>query len=643
MSRARIILPTLLLLIALLMTLWAAVRMASAQVVRDDLWVTDGYVSSIAIQDHFLYVGGVFTQVGPPIGGWSPLDVATSNPTGPYPKVAGSVYAVAADGKGGWYLGGAFRSVLHQPRKNLAQIDAAGNLTSWNPSADSTVRALSFSNGLIYAGGDFTHMGGTARTRLAAIDTFGVLTAWNPSVSASVHSIAVFGSVYIGGEFLSAGGPSRAYIAALDASTGLATAWNPVATGVVNALAIGLTPGGILTIYAGGRFGEIGGQVRDNIAALDATNGSLTFGQATSWNPDADDEVFALRVVGSTIPTVYAGGMFTHIGGADRNGLASIASSGLANSWNPNLTTNPGIVVVRALALSGSSMYVGGGFKTAGASIRDNLAAVDLTTGVATAFNPDPNGTVFVVSTSADGNTVFAGGDLASFGGAPRANLAALDLNTGQVTTWNPTTNYFVEHLKSIGGKIYVVGGFSVVGGHSHANLARIDPSGNVDAWDPGGDDYVSAIGSRLEGAQIVIYLAGAFHHVAGQPRNYLAAVTDDASPTLLSWNPGANSLVYRMAVTPAKIYLGYSDNMIGGQTRINLAALNPSGQVLPWDPHPDGSAPNALAVGGGTLYVAADVMTQIGGQSRIQAGAVDTSLGLATPWSPNPLGYVRA
>ena len=79
----------------------------------------------------------------------------------------------------------------------------------------------------------------------------------------------------------------------------------------------------------------IGGQTRNHIAALDASTGL-----ATAWNPGADGrnrrngDVGALAVSGST---VYAGGYFTSIGGQTRNHIAALdASSGLATAWDPD-------------------------------------------------------------------------------------------------------------------------------------------------------------------------------------------------------------------------------------------------------------------------------------------------------------------
>src|SRR5262245_35433600 len=102
---------------------------ALAQIVHDDLWVTNGTVNALLATDSTLYLGGTFTQVGPATGAGVGLDAATGAVRWPFPLVTGAVYAVASDGAGGWYLGGAFTAVQHQARSNLAHLDAAGHVT----------------------------------------------------------------------------------------------------------------------------------------------------------------------------------------------------------------------------------------------------------------------------------------------------------------------------------------------------------------------------------------------------------------------------------------------------------------------------------------------------------------------------------
>ena len=89
------------------------------------------------------------------------------------------------------------------------------------------------------------------------------------------------------------------------------------------------------TVYAGGTFSSIGGQSRNRIAALDASTGD-----ATAWDPNASNAVFALAVSGST---VYAGGDFTTIGGQtpdpDR-GARRDDRPGNGSAWTQTRTTS---------------------------------------------------------------------------------------------------------------------------------------------------------------------------------------------------------------------------------------------------------------------------------------------------------------
>src|SRR5207247_216214 len=160
----------------------------------------------------------------------------------------------------------------------------------------------------------------------------------SPNATSYVNALAVSGgTVYAGGRFTSIGGQLRNHIAALDATTGAATAWDPNASGGAYHSVYALAVSGS-TVYAGGGFQNIGGQPRNHIAALDATTGA-----PTAWDPRPDARVQALAVSGGT---VYAGGNFTTIGGQPRNRIAALdAASGAATAWNPN-APNPNDVVL---------------------------------------------------------------------------------------------------------------------------------------------------------------------------------------------------------------------------------------------------------------------------------------------------------
>src|SRR5439155_11662631 len=317
----------------------------------------NGTVNAAVLSGGTLYIGGAFTQVGPATGGGVPIDATNGAPVSGFPKVLGSVAAVAPDGSGGWYIGGSFTSVGGISRSNIAHVLPDHSVSAWNPNADGAVSALAVRGTTLYVGGIFGSIGGEARNYLAALDAAtGFATAWNPNakggccgVEVGILALAVSGTtIYAAGDITSIGGQTRSSIAALDAVTGLATPWNPEAGGLVLTLAVSGT-----TVYAGGQFNSVGGQARNNLAALDATTGL-----ATAWNPNATGPsggyVSSLAVSGTT---VYAGGAFAIIGGQARNYLAALdATTGLATAWDPNASgpcCGPTVGVL-ALAVNGT-------------------------------------------------------------------------------------------------------------------------------------------------------------------------------------------------------------------------------------------------------------------------------------------------
>ena len=84
------------------------------------------------------YVGGSFSYVGPATGGGAAVSRTTGLVDPGFPTVAGHIRAVAADGTGGWYVGGDFTSIGGLPRTNLAHVLANGMVDDWNPVAESS-------------------------------------------------------------------------------------------------------------------------------------------------------------------------------------------------------------------------------------------------------------------------------------------------------------------------------------------------------------------------------------------------------------------------------------------------------------------------------------------------------------------------
>ena len=557
-------------------------------------FVLDGSVNAIAhdSSDATTYVGGSFTQALPQTGsGLIVPTTGTGTPdTGAFAHVAGHIVAVVADGSGGWYIGGTFTTVGTAARSNLAHIKADGAVDStWNPSPNGYVTTLAVSGSTLYVGGWFTAIGGQPRNRLAALDTStGHATSWNPAPNGDLNALTVSGStVYVAGTFSAIGGQTgRQGIAAVSAATGNATSWNPTPNGAINALAVSGS-----TIYAGGSFTSIGGQARARLAALDASTGS-----ASAWNPNPDggfpNRVLSLAVSGST---VYVGGSFASIGGQSRNGLAAVdITSGSATSWNPNPSGGFFGGEMASVSVNGSTVYVGGSFTSVGGQARSGVAALDAGSGIATTWNPRPGGPVQVVA--ATGSTVYVGGRFAGAGPAlaPVSYLARISVDGRLQTDWHPDPDGPVSALAVSGSTLYAAGNFGTIGGQSRTGLAALSTAtGAASSWSPNPNDAVSVL--AVSGS--TVYAGGRFTTIGGQTRNRLAAI-DAGTGAATTWNPNVN--------------------LVSG-----------SGAF------PTGTSVTELVLSGSTVY-AGGYFETIGGQSRMGIAALDVDSGLATSWNPN-------
>ena len=621
-----------------------------------------GVVYSTAVSGSTAYLGGNFTYVGPPTGSFVATDSAGAIASS-WPTVGGSVYAAAPDGSGGFFIGGLFSSIGTKHANNIAHINADGTLdTSWSGATDGTVYAIQVSGSSVFAGGAFTQAGGAAHANLAAFgkssgavdSTFTAGATGTPSGqtgTAFVASLRLSGStLYVGGRFASLGaGSVRANIGAVSTS-GTVASWAPTTNNVVYALAVG----GDGTVYAGGAFTFVNGNPQKYAAAFDPATNAVT-----GWVPAPNDQVFALEVVGST---VYAGGAFSQIGSTptSRTGLAALtATGGSASAWNPKVA---GQVYAIAAPGDGSTVYVGGSFATVNTNVaRDNVVALDATTANATSFSTTVGGSVDAVAVS--GGKLGIGGEFRSAGAGgstagpvARSNLAAIDLTTGKPTAWNPNANDTVDVLRIVGSTMYAGGAFTAVNGNlTRERLAAFAlSSGTATPWNPGvhnGEvDTLAVSGST-------VYAGGSFHGTTAvsnpaTQRNRVAAFKADGVGNgfgdLLPWNPNASlsnfpndGAVYALDVVGSTVYLGGNFNRLQTSVVRNFLAAFPSdpsvaGAPTSWNPDPDNSV-FALIHVGTTLYAGGAFDTVSGGNTLRGGGAAfDTSgTGALTDWDP--------
>lgn len=357
-----------------------------------------------------------------------------------------------------------------------------------------------------------------------------------PTANNTVYTtlVAADGSQYVGGRFTEIGGESRNCIARILADGTVDPDFDPNLEKPGGCVVFGLAlDAATNTLYIGGEFETVNGSTtRNNFASVDATTGEVS-----DFDPDINSGVNAI-VIDSTNDILYVSGQFdTADGGTTRNRVAAFdTTNGDLTDFDPNISSS-----AQTLALSpdGSTLYVGGFFGTVnGGTTRNNLAAFDTSTGIATSFDPNPNSSVNVILLDAANSTLYVGGDLTDVNsGTARNGLAALNTSTGIATSFDP--NLYYTDWDSAGGAmgllldsstdtLYVGGYFDQVNGSVTRNsLAAFDTStGIATSFDPNlqHNSFGYASGLAFSPSGSTLYAGGQFQTVGGQARPNLAA-----------------------------------------------------------------------------------------------------------------------
>ena len=459
----------------------------------------NGPVRAFTWNNNSVYAVGDFTTAaGIAQNRGCSINVNTRGLSGWNPNTNGPVFAIRTITRPGpvttILIGGQFTTVGGQPRNFLAETNAGGGaVAAWNPSPNHWVRAIETRLGVAYVGGEFTTIAGAARNHAAAIDVNGLATSWNPNVDGPVHAILNnAANVAVGGTFENIGGQPFTNLARIDATTGVPAAWNPKPNGTVRSIVDNTS-----TIYVGGDFSGVGGVVRKRLAAYDDITGSVA-----PWNPGADSTVWALgvRKYGPVLYTVYAGGIFSHVGGFTRAGVAAIhPKTGVPTAW-----TVPTALFVQSIATTDSEVVLGGTLDGAGT----RMAAVPHAGGAMTAFTPAPSGGP-PMALAVKGDTVYVGHSIgiARYSLASHTRISEAAPYLGSVP---------IRALCVKGDFIYVGGEFTMVNAvQFRPYLIRIRGNGQVDGWNPNVDGIVRAITAGETG----MLIGGDFKNAGGAPR----------------------------------------------------------------------------------------------------------------------------
>ena len=496
------------------------------------------------------------------------------------PGISGEVHAIAAASKDDFFIGGRFTSSGGSPMGHIAHWDGAWNTVgagvtlSTNPAA-AIVNVLARDGNVVYVGGMFD-------------------TATNPDTSkvTARHLAKVTLDTGYGMKYTWAAFGDVAYSAA-------------PAQAVVTALAFDGT-----TLYVAGLFNSItppGGSPvpANNIARWDAVNGwqPLVSGTVNGTN----GKITALAPDGSG--GVYVAGVFNAAGDAANTkqlahwtGTAWAAvGQGLGKGQAPTLYS-------LYYDTANSTLYLGGSFsKINNNKGFNNIASWDSTHNFR-ALGNGTNGEVDVILVS--GSTLYAGGKFTTAGTVQAARIASWNGSAWSALAGGGA-NGPVYALQETSGLLLVGGGFTQVGSAGTKGIASWD---STNLWQVvgSGDGVSSAVRAlALDAAPPHLLYAGGEFLSTGKAAANRTSIWDGSAWTGL--NPGfheSETPVVRAVTLDGSGYpcLGGSFTTInnGSNTANNLTCWNGSAWLalgLGLSANAGNSSVNALVFGGGTLY----------------------------------------
>jgi hypothetical protein len=335
------------------------------------------------------------------------------------------------------------------------------------------------------------------------------------------------------------------------------------------------------SVYIGGTFTNVAGLATADYVAK--WNGSVWSGLGSNGFDDGAIAavVDAIAVSGST---VYVGGNFVNAAGIL---TADYVAKFSANSWSALGSNGVGIGAlnsrVNAATLIGSDLYVGGTFtNAAGIPEADRVAKWNGSAWLALGSNGAGNGAIlgsdYVFALAVSGSTLYVGGVFANVANIAEADYVAKWNGSawsalGSNGTGNGAINQVVYALGTSGTDLYVGGGFTDVVGILSADYAV---KWNGSTWAPlgsngAGNGALNGVVYRIGIAGTVVYVGGSFTNVAGVPEADYVSRWDGGSWTALGSNGNGEGAVNNygyccsMAASSTDLYVGGQFTNIGG------------------------------------------------------------------------------
>jgi Domain of unknown function (DUF5122) beta-propeller len=530
---------------------------------------TDGPVSALALNGSALYMVGEFMLYrGAPAQHLAKIDASSGALDTVFTQSTGlgSDTAALAAASNAVYVGGLFTSYRGQSAPFLAKLDptsgALDTTFTQNPGIDGNVSALALDGQSLYVAGQILHYRGTTVANIIKIDAIsGVLdTTFSQSSGVDNAPTALTvsaSSLYAGGIFSNYRGTVVSNLIKLDKATSALDAGFSATAQLNDQVATLLVSG--TSLYVGGDFTAYGGSAARYLAKVDSTTGVLdqNFTQAAGFDPTAFINLHHVDALSAQNSSLVVGGSFQTYRGTTANHLAKIDIA----TGAPDAVFDSGSganVTVYSLLIEGASIFVGSGSSTYRNQPYGGLVKVDKTTGVPdTRFNTSPGFTGPVDTLALSGTSLYAGGGFASYDSTTAFFLAKLDSVNG---TLDPA---FVPQwaFGSVVQSVAMMGTRLFAGGEFYPSVAKLDV--DTAAFDPAfaginTDGYVYAV--LTSGTSV--YFAGNFQTYNGSPAKSLvkadaASGAMDTTFTQPTGFAGSASTVNTLVVSQNSLFAG--------------------------------------------------------------------------------------
>lgn len=475
-----------------------------------------GVVYALALSGTDLYAGGDFLTASsasqpavsanrivkwiPSAGSWTPFGSAEQNGAiGNSDRVI-ALLAVGND----VYVGGNRLSVVSSSAQPPL---ATPNAAKWNSTTESwtappalpndgfptgsQIETMVDAGDVVYVGGTFTSVAGVSVNNVACWNkvtrTWSALgTSGNSALNGTngiVFSLTLNGTdLYVGGRFTTVSSSTQSSISANSIAKWNITTrtWSQLGDAVRNGVTYSSGSASVAAmvvsgtnLYVGGNFTAVNSASQyalsgNSIAKWDITTGTWALLGSNAQNGTGSlSNVMALAASGSKI---YVGGSFTTVSSSTQNSLpaSNIATwDSAAEAWSIPVV-GPNNAGVRAFALIGTDLYVGGSFT----SPANQIARLNTATGAWSALGGAQNGANNTIRSLVPvGSALYVGGSFTTVSSSTQSGISANRIARWNLVaeTWEPLgsavqngTDNTVRAM-AYGGSLYVGGSFTTV------------------------------------------------------------------------------------------------------------------------------------------------------------------------------------